>query len=555
MKKFWLSAVAMVATLLCAFEASAADRKPVAVFTLAGYDALMSDIDYIGEVLSNPQAKAESLEAMLKLFTGGLGLDGVDKTKPWGVAVMTDGNDFRPLVMVPVKNLDDLLAAAKGFVGEPKDEGDGIRSIQVPNGPNPVFKEANGFVFFGEKADDLADLPADPLALMGTLPKEYDIGVRGFMQNVPEQYRKEIVSLLRAGMEQSLEKRDEEDENAFELRKKTVESMMKDIETAVDELESITIGLTIDSTAKVAYLDISATAKPGSKTAKQAAALNGVKSDFAGFITPDVGVAVNTASVLSPEDIQMLSGLLASFGDKVKQEINKDGNLPADKMGQAKEIIDDLISVADKTIQTGKLDGAGTVAMAEKSVNGAFGVAVADGPAVEAIIKKVIEFAKDDLPEVKLNAESHKGVAFHKISIPLPDEKLKDVFGDALPVTVGIGPKSVYLGFGEEGDSMIKSSIDASASAGPTAVAPLAINSSLTPIVAFANSIEPDQIGEMIKKSLSESGGKDHIIFTYKGIPNGTQLRFQVDEGVIRLINVGVNAFTGGGFGGRPPGF
>ncbi|MDX1962238.1 MAG: hypothetical protein SFX18_03730 [Pirellulales bacterium] len=540
MKKFSLYALLCGLFWACGFPAAAAD-KPVAVITLAGIDAIMSDVDYIGTVTNNPVVKGEKLEGVLLLPTNGIGLNAFDKSKPWGVAVFAADGEYYGIGMLPIKSLDDLMTATKNFVQGPTDEGNGVQSVQLQNGATLMIKEVTGYLFISDKAEHLADLPADPVALLGTLPKEYDFGMRGFMQNVPEKDREEIVSQLKIGMDQSLQQREGEDDNAFELRKKYVEKMSADFEQAVNELETITIGLNIDSAKRAAYLDFAATAKPGSKSAQQAATLVNVTSLFTGFINPDAGITGNMSSQLSSEDIETASMLIKSGSEALKKELEKDGELSEDKLAMAKEIVNELVEVAIKTVQGGQLDTAGNVAMGEKSLSVALAGLVADGTAVENVVKKVVDFAKEDITDVKLNSETYKDVRFHSLGIPLPEPELQDVFGENMPIVVGIGPKAVYLGVGKDGAKLIKEGLDASAAAGPKPVDPVAINSALTPVVTFAHSMKPDPMGEVLKETLSNSSGKDHVQFYIKAIPNGSQGRFQIDEGVIQLIGVGAS--------------
>ncbi len=73
--------------------AAEADSKPVAVLSIASYDRIMADVAMFGELAGNPDL-AKNLEGMLKLFTQGQGLAGLDQTRPWCVTVLTDDISF-----------------------------------------------------------------------------------------------------------------------------------------------------------------------------------------------------------------------------------------------------------------------------------------------------------------------------------------------------------------------------------------------------------------------------------------------------------------------------
>ena len=108
--------------------------KPVVVVSLAGYDELMSDVDFLGQVTGLPMLSATMVEQSLNMATQNQGLKGLDKKKPWGGAVMTDGADFRFVVFAPVS---DVKALVEAFAGPPfgfsaTDAGNGVVQVQGP---------------------------------------------------------------------------------------------------------------------------------------------------------------------------------------------------------------------------------------------------------------------------------------------------------------------------------------------------------------------------------------------------------------------------------------
>src|SRR5262245_23607847 len=89
---------------------AAAEMKMVAAIACTNYDHLTSDIDFIGSLIGQPNI-SQGLEMQLNAITGGKGLSGVDKTKPWGLILQTDGAQFLPVVCLPVTNAEDVTAA------------------------------------------------------------------------------------------------------------------------------------------------------------------------------------------------------------------------------------------------------------------------------------------------------------------------------------------------------------------------------------------------------------------------------------------------------------
>src|SRR4029077_8894680 len=104
----------------------------VVVLTLAGYDELHGDLEFIGEIAEFPDL-AKSVDGIIAFATQFQGLTGLDKSKPLGVGVTTDGVQFQPLAFVPVTDLKKLFGALAGNLGKPTDAGDGIWEIEARN--------------------------------------------------------------------------------------------------------------------------------------------------------------------------------------------------------------------------------------------------------------------------------------------------------------------------------------------------------------------------------------------------------------------------------------
>lgn len=542
-----LSAWAVVAFGL--LRPASAELKPVVVVSVAGYDAILSDVDYIAGVVGNQQVNAASIDGILKFFTGGKGADMIDRKAPWGFALLGEGTDFQPLVFLPIKDYENLVTVMNNFGSKIQDEDDDIKSVQVPQAPiKPIkmyMKHQTGYVYFSHQTEALKTLPADPTVYLGTLPKEYDIGVRAFVQNVPEDLRDKAIGALRQGVEQNLRQSPGEDDNAFAMRKKLLESQLAQLETVIKELDTFTFGVNIDSVAKAVFLDMSLTGKPGSEIANRPA----TTSSFAGFLQANAGLTGNLTAKLTSQEIAQYQAMIQTAGNAINNDLDKDSNLNEAAKTQVKTLLADLLDIAAKTVQTGKLDGGGSVAFVDKNVSAFAGAGVHDGKAVDKLLKKILEIdeVRKDLRDVKLDTADHNGVTFHQIGIPVPDAKAQDIFGDTLTLTFGIGDKAVYLAAGKDGIQSIKSGIDASTAAGNAKLDPFSLNLAAAAIANFAASVNNEPGAEMAAQTLKSSEGKDHIIVTAKEIPNGGMMRIQIDEGIIRLGAAMAGAVRGGG--------
>jgi hypothetical protein len=127
------------------------------VVSCSGYNEAKADL-FVGKLSGHPKL-AEGLEALLKLATGGRGLDGLDKDRPWGAVIRLDADRFSEgerrlnrllsgYLFVPVRDLGALLEALRPFVGEVEETGDG--GLELTKGRVPAgVRRVGGWAFVG----------------------------------------------------------------------------------------------------------------------------------------------------------------------------------------------------------------------------------------------------------------------------------------------------------------------------------------------------------------------------------------------------------------------
>ena len=527
-------------------QATVFGEKPVAVVAISPTDELVADAKYLVEA-----AGAGEVGGMITMlsapFTAGL-----DGDKPIGAAVAIVDGEPKVLGFIPIKDFDAVLAALRTTVGEAKDAGDGVKEL---DGPQPVFvTEKGGWAFVAAAKEDLSDLPADPTALLDGLDEDYDVAIRANLQNIPEPLRQMAIGQMKAGMAGEMEQMPEEDDAQYELRKKLTKNQMAQMERLFDEAEQITIGWNIDSAAKATYIDMVVSAVKGSKLARQLSAYGDAKSNFAGFAIPGAAVTANFTGKMDETEIEEAVTLLDAMRATALAELEDSEDLPDDEARDAaKQMVDNLMDVAVNTVKSGTMDGGAVVLLGEKSITVAMGGYVADGAKLQAAFEELIKLAEkeDDFPGVEMNADAHKGVKFHTMSVPVPEEEdARDVLGDTLDVAVGIGENSAYMAFGTDCVSQLKQIIDASAAAGATDVDPVKIVVSLTPILKFAAAVEENPALDIAVEVLEAADGADKVSITGSTEGRTITYRIQVEEGVLKAIGKAGQAAAGGLGGG-----
>lgn len=542
---------AVVATLVLAtvaLSASApsavlAETKPVVVVSMAGYDALMSDLKFLGEISESPQL-AQGLEGILALVTRAQGLVGLDKAKPIGASVSIS-EDGQPvvLVFVPVTDSEKLLDALQGLVPEVEDLGDDITRLKPINGPSVFMTEEEGWAFISNSQDNLDDLPEDPEELLGDLAKKYDLAFEINVGNVPQQFIDLAVGQMKQGAQGGLRQLPDEDDETYRVRKEFIEKYLDQISQILEEMDRITIGFAIDSKTRNSYLDVSLTVEPGGKMARQlaAAAKSGKTTKFAGLADKEAVANLHFTSPVMEEDKEVLLEVLAMGRKEAAKKIDEDTSIDDASAKQAvHEMANDLFDVIEATLNGGTLNG-GAVMLGDGPFEFVLGGLVVDARKLEKAVKRAVDMfgQAPDFPPVKLNAAEHDGVTFHTLTVPAPDDEARRIFGDEITVALGFGDDRIVIAAGENPVKAASGVLDKSKGGSGSKLPAGQLQVKLAPLVKLGAEADNDEtnkaLAELMVKLLEESE-KDHINVTSEIVPNGSTMRIEIEEGVLEAF-------------------
>ncbi|WP_145062948.1 hypothetical protein [Adhaeretor mobilis] len=548
----------LVFTLAAGFTAftpatkAEASNEPLAVVVFSGYDALMNDIDFVGNLGNVPNLSAQ-VDGMLGMFTQGKGLVGLDKSKPIGVVVEMDenGNPSGALCM-PVTSLEELIGtgAPFGVTGEKQADG----SWQIGSQGQMIFAtESNGWAFLAPAPAMLEGAPGDPGALFGAMTKEYDLAVQVNVQQVPEAQKQMLVGMLGQAAQQGVEQLADESDEDFQDRQRVMNLQLKQFEDMVQQVDEVTFGLSLDGGQQRTFMDFIYTAVAGSDLAKQFSGLNNTKTNQAGFIQPEAAmmmvVAVQNDEMTAEQKTQVEQGMQVNRM-QLHTVIDDQDELDDAAKELMKSAADDFLDSLKATALSGKFDMGAVMNVGSDAASMLFGGYNADPAKVESGIKKLVELAKenDEFPGVKWNADSHNGVQFHTVTVPVPadEEEAQQIFGQEVEIVVGIGKDSVYAGAGRDAIADLKAVMDASASDLGKSVPPMEMSFALTQIMDFAGVVakadgpaEATAAIEMVANMLAnDANGRDHVRILSTAIPNGSKTRIEAEEGVLRAIGM-----------------
>lgn len=529
----------------------AGEMKTVAVLAGTSYDKLISDFTLLGTLAGKPEA-GQMVEGAFAFFTQGKGPNAIDRTKPWGVIVQTNGAQFLPVGCLPATKPEDLLEVAAAFGIQVKEGNDGVKELVLPSQQSVFVKQDAGWAFIGVSPGALAQLPENPQAILSELVTDYDLALRVSVKDVPEMYRQFAVQAMQAGMQEQMTQKPGESDELFKLRQEYAKAQMAQTVRTLNETDTITVGWAVDAQQQRTYIDMAQIFVSDSQTAKQIAAYGQPRTNFAGFYQPDAAATMTIAAQTDPtmiaKEIEKFYAMMPMIRQQIDKSIDESADL-ADKQkarDALKSAVGDFFDAAEATVKAGQFDGGATLKASADSVTLVAGALVKDSAKIESGLKQ-LELAKQEthpeFPGIQWNAASHAGVNFHTLQIPVPEhlDRPRKLLGDELSIAVGIGTDKVYLAVGRDSLAAVKQAIDASAAEPDKAVPPFEMAFSLGPIAEAAAAQADEGSQKVVAQAVAdmlrnETQGRDHIRAVGQMIPDGVRYRFEAEEGVLRAI-------------------
>lgn len=543
----------VLSTNRTAIAESGENQQPIAVLSVASVKSWLDNVAYYGEVAGIADW-SNQIRMMFDIF-----LTGVDRTKPWGVAVHTDGNAFYPLGFVPVSDANTFLEALKQHLGPQQIVDGGV--IQISVGPVTLFLKPHGnWIYVGRTAEGLAHLRDDPLSLLGGLNNQYDVAVRTYPNNIPALYRQMALGWINMGIQGEMPQLGDTEGEEVALQHKLVASSRKQFETLLNETETITFGIEVDQDASNTVIDFAMTALPGTPTAERMAAVRQAVSEFSGFLLPKSAVNVHFNFPLAEDDVVQTIAMLKSLKIRVLDELARDTELTDESAREeAKAVLASLFDVAVQTIAQGRMEGGGGIVTADsESLTFAVGGFLERGADLENSVKQLVELAEreQEVYDVHWKADLHRDIVIHTLHVNLTDESWQDVLGSDFEVVLGIGEQSGYLAVGENGTGLLKQVIDHSHNEWEQPQLPSQIKISLLPLLKFFQSMENDNLLlSSVLVSLSEVGDMDQISIETHPLKQGAVSRITLEDGALRVIANLVQSMSLPHFGDVPADF
>lgn len=539
-RSIFLSASLAVCCGLLAPVAKA--QQPVAIVSIAPLDRLKKDISHLLEATSMGQV------APMVDFFGNFYTKGIDGTRPIGVQVTLEGEMPKAVIFIPVSNLQEFFTALEGIGIEPDEIESNLYEIITP-GPAVFAKLEGDWLYVAQAEDDLATVPANPDQMLGTLPQRYDLAIRMNVQALPAELTDMMTNELRTGFENSLADQDQTAEEQ-ELAKKSGEAQLAQIEKLLAELNQVFLGWSVNSSERVTLLDLGFQCVEGSSLAEQANLAANVTSDYQAFQLADSAASFQFAQEIPESERELAIENFRNSMQQAKGMIEKQAEIPT---ALANALLDTLSKVLEGTIQDGKLDGAGSLSVADDTLRILFGGRIADGAAFAADVKAL---AADLPPEIAgdvafdFDYDTYKGVTLHRATVQakIADPAAQEVFGNELKLVIGTADKGFLVALDPSGDAAVRQAIDAMQAAGTQKSTPFASVVRLEQILAFVQTLGPNPMIDIAVDSIREHSGNDTVQVNGRPIKDGAIYSFSIDDGILKAVGTAAQGGGGGGF-------
>ncbi len=465
-------------------------EKPTFVIRVASIDTLMGHVFHIAKIIGR-EGEVQMAESLLKNFTGGGGIEGLDPKKPWGMygKIGPGGIDSEGVLLLPISDQKKFLAFLEKL-GQKAEEKKGIYTLNIDQSPFPLFFRFEKGYLWGTIRDEKSIEPAS-LPDTGELLSASKTGAMSLtfdFSAIPEEIKKMVVGQIEVAMSQAKEKAIEE-KDPVKRKGQLVgaDAAGKTIVQVLNEGGELSLKLDLEKPSNDLAIELSFAGKSGSQLARDIVNLGARKGVSGGLVGPDsayylgmnLGLSEKFTKLLVESYNQGVADALANEKDPKKQEMG----------GKVADAFRGLLS-------TGVLDyGAdirGPDAKGKYNIIGAIGFP--DARKVESLIREL----RNEIPEmaqaIQLDVAKTDKVTIHRVTIePLPKE-ISDIVGKT-PILVGFSDEAVYFGLGSDGQK----NIEKQAEKGKTASPLFAFDMHLAKLVNIFSKADPKMIAAATK--------------------------------------------------------
>jgi hypothetical protein len=515
-----------VLPLICFFTARPLHAQtPYFVFSVQSADELLGDIGHITSGGGKTQGPSP-IDQMILQFTGGKGLAGVDKGKPFGLYVASPKNDGGPpqiVVWIPVKNASEFLGLFRVSVPPGGAEG---RPFSLNLGGRQAFgRVSSGHCFIAMEPDAL-ERAAVP---RGRAAGKHDLGLEVDFSQVSEEDRTKFLNQLTSRLDERQEFARGESEAYQRGQQFGRQIAMESVRRAIEESEQLSLGVSFERSSGNFTLDYELTARSGTKLAADCDAFGSGTSSFAALASTDAAVSLVCVTRVTDEIRQLASQFSVAeeaahaeidasrtFNSAAARETAHDGMASFAKAFRGLEQLD-VALILDRN-PAGKLHfvAAGKLGSGKEFAN-----------FIEKVVKS--DPTTFGIRSVKLDAASHGGARIHALTL---EPELEKVLGPGA-AHLGLRGDSIYVAAGGDSLSALKTALDKTSSRPPRRP-PLSVHVRPSKLLDLIARGAPALRVEKARQAFQGQG--DFASLEMVPAPRGVKMRVTLGSAFLRLI-------------------
>lgn len=493
--------------MLLAAPAAAGEWKNLLVVSFSGVEELQADVGFLGQMTQNREL-GETIGKLLSKRSGIEKLDGIDRGRPWGLVVQTDGLRVTPLVFVPVSDAAELLKSLQPVIGEPEPVAAGLWKIGSRTLTGYV-RAKEGWAYVGQSEETLERLP-DPVAVLGDLPKRYDLAITFAPAHLPEALRTLAIDQLRE---------DGKLAPGGDLLYRWLEDFFTDVRQA-------TLGWTLDRQSKLAALELTLTPTPGSKAGPRWQAQQALVNSLRG----------------SPESVTALDVSLSfKGGAQVGNDLGLSKLLERTGLGGKAVFADALVALLADAARSEPAEAA--VRIHGKSPPFAIVAAarLSDPTVVERQIDKLSQAADGSSLRVKKDVAQQGSLRVHALELAGAKEEtvLKKLLGDDATIYVATSGQHVFVACGQQALPAIEKSLPGKAVEALVVQFSLRLGSVLSAVSRVTDN--QSLVPVLTLLGLSLQSGDDRVLFSVETSGEQARARLEARESLLRSAAFGLS--------------
>ena len=543
---------------------------PLAVVNLASVDQLLGHADYLFASVDRPEI-SDLIGAGLARFQD---LDGLDKSKPAGLMIFLSEGLIpipNPVAYIPVADMTkfSLTLESAGALIKKDPDFDDLYELTPPTGPSQFVALRNGYAFIGQSYDTVNRNFADPVTFGGALGKRYDICVSADLRHTPKHVRDLLVGTIRNSAGAGMQRRDDEPEAAFRVRRAQAEGNLHFIENLLKEGEEFTVGLKVDREKNNAFLEVVIRAKPDTPFAEELLEGSGQPSYFATALDDTVPLSFSMSAMLNKYNRKTLTELFSVGSIEANRGL---AGLSQETPGEEVPELESVRSATEslkRTISQGHLDGfVQFFNNDQQKFVLVGGVKLVDATEFGAGLTDILTRAKQSASDtqIELSVAGHGDVVFHRITGANASRGDQNMYGGVPSLYVGTDQQALWFAVG--GDAAlptVKAAIDRVAAGGANVrkddLPPFEFvmnmnhwirlnqgnNETTAAVDATAEPVpgtprRPGGRGQFraITAEAFAGAGSDILRVDARQIENGFRIRAQVENGFLRFVAIAI---------------